>query len=155
MGTNYYMELEPGEYKDDHLWPTEKEFINDRPYLHIGKSSCGWCFTCHTVPALQLNDWKDWKRFLQGRKILNEYYEDVSYEEMVDTVENRSHPTDFNKPPEKVWEGWYDLEEGWDEILRKNHAEKGPNGLFRHQVDPERGESQGEGTWDNISGTFS
>lgn len=51
MGTNYYLHNKP-----------DCECCG-RPFepLHIGKSSRGWCFSLHVMPADNINTLNDWR----------------------------------------------------------------------------------------------
>ena len=77
MGTNYYLEAQS---------PCE---CCGRPYqaLHIGKSSAGWCFSLHVIPEEGIKTLDDWKKKWEGKRIFNEYDDDVPPEEMLDTIQ--------------------------------------------------------------------
>lgn len=83
MGTNYYLE--------------EKSSCEccGRGYesLHIGKSSMGWNFSLHIIEGEieTLDQWKDrWSK--EGVRIVNEYGDTLTPDEMLDKITNRSHP---------------------------------------------------------------
>lgn len=80
MGTNFYVELPPCE-------------CCGRTYesKHIGKSSAGWCFSLHVYPEEGINTLQDWKKYLQGKTIVNEYGENVSFERLIQTITCRQH----------------------------------------------------------------
>lgn len=133
MGTNYYLAAKP---------PCE---CCKRPYksLHIGKSSGGWCFALHVIPEEGINTLDDWKaRFNEpGAVIVDEYNQEISPEEMLATITERSW--DNRGRPLTPGE------------LRQNHAERGPNGLVRHVVDGVSCVGHGAGTWDYLACEFS
>ena len=84
MSTNYYL-------------VKNRPSINSR--LHIGKSSCGWRFLFHK-PSLwecgrPLNTFEQWRDFLKETTeagthvIINEYDEIVSYDWLMELIENK------------------------------------------------------------------
>ena len=87
MGTNYYCETgRMLEVECDcgfrHMMPET---------LHIGKSSWGWKFTLHAIPEKGLECWMDWEEVLRSaRRIFDEYGENVTFEEMRETVLHRA-----------------------------------------------------------------
>lgn len=128
MGTNYYLRIKccPNCGKPD-------------DGIHIGKSSAGWCFSLHVHPHDGINDLTDWERKFdqENTKIVNEYEEKVSKEEMIKIITNRH------------WKG----REPSGSFYEENHALPGPNGLMRHRL----GFGcikHGEGTWDCIDNDF-
>lgn len=125
MGTNYYLKSE------------------EKPTLHIGKSSGGWTFALHIIPEEGINSLDDWLELFNKAEnvIQNEYDESISPGEMIKIITRRSWGRDLNDP-------------SWIEFHKANHSETGPNGLLRRRVD-DRCVSHGEGTWDNIIGEFS
>lgn len=126
MGTNYYLE--------GPLCPTCGRGPES---LHIGKSSCGWCFALHVTDEIEsLEDWQvEWKK--PGRVIKNEYGDTVSAAEMLEIITKRRGG-------------------GWDaQELKENSAVRGPNGLARHRVDRFHCVGHGSGTWDLIASEFS
>ena len=88
MGTNFYLELKPCECCGR----------ADEP-LHIGKSSAGWVFALHVYPEMGINNLEDWKRIFKkdGKKIVSEYGDEKTYEEMISNIVNRSHPRGLNR----------------------------------------------------------
>lgn len=72
-----------------------------RNILHIGKSSLGWKFLFHgyqdyelewNKPHININSLEDWKSFLSNTEeygILNEYDEEISYENFFKMVEEK------------------------------------------------------------------
>lgn len=131
MGTNYY--LEPKAPCDGCGRSFER--------LHIGKSSAGWCFSLHIDPDEGINSLADWesKWSAPGARIINEYGEVISIEDMKQTIINRK------------WGGISTADPSW---LEQNGAEPGPAGLARHSVG---GSCIGHGTetYDLIRGEFS
>ena len=73
----------------------------NRNILHIGKSSCGWKFLFHGYqdyelawdkPHIGINSIEDWKAFLSNTEeygILNEYDEEISYDDFFNMVEEK------------------------------------------------------------------
>lgn len=142
MGTNYYL----------------VEGVCDscgqgRKRTHIGKSSCGWCFSLHVRDPK--NPWDDdqpadlagwierWKE--PGTKIVNEYDEVVSPDDMLSIVTERS----FRPRGEEVPFGY----KSWAEFDSRNYSKEGPCGLLRHTH--ESCISHPDGTYDLIVGEFS
>lgn len=134
MGTNYYWETPA----------SEKCSLCGRSdageYLHIGKSSGGWCFLLHVYPDEGINDLEDWAYKWQGcGYIRDEYGRTMSPPEMRGVITDRRHLG----PP-------------WSEgTLALNHAVQGPNGLARCEIDGGHCIGHGEGAWDFIVGEFS
>ena len=87
MGMNYYCETgRMFEVECDcgfrHMMPET---------LHIGKSSWGWTFSLHVIPEKGLECWRDWEEVLKdARRIYNEEGENVSLEELRETVLHRA-----------------------------------------------------------------
>jgi len=106
--------------------------------LHIGKSSCGWCFSLHVIPEIPIYDLNDWKKLWNNKEsvIYDEYDVIISVEEMENIITNRSWPKSI---PFKLL----------------TNAEIGPNNLLRERVDGVRCIKHGAGTWDCIIGEFS
>lgn len=77
MGTNYY--VKSGTKYIHNGWVTDE-------ILHIGKSSHGWYFSLHVIPWAGLNSFEDWKEFLKGKTIHDEYGRKVSYTRMIKTI---------------------------------------------------------------------
>lgn len=95
MGTNYY--LRTGK-KITKTCDCGFEHEMDEE-LHIGKSSCGWKFVLHTIPERGINELEDWKELFKTGKIFDEYDREVSIEDMLDCILNRSFPT-YDRPPD-------------------------------------------------------
>lgn len=133
MGTNYYF----------HSQPKCKECGRETEGIHIGKSSGGWCFSLHVMPEEKIINWQDWLDHFKNYKdsyIKDEYGDIISFEKMIDIVENRK---------------WNASRQWTAKELFDNHAEPGPNGLVRHRVDGIHCVGHGDGTYDYITGEFS
>ena len=146
MGTNYYLRLDVC----GHCKRPERE-------LHIGKSSCGWCFGLHTVDdswddsivIKSLADWKEW--FAKpGTEIYDEYGKQITPEAMLGTISERSGYSNGKKVWDKKPHGY----DSWGHFHAQNHSEPGPNGLLRHRIG-EHCLAHGDGTYDLIPGEFS
>lgn len=142
MGTNYYWHEKP---------PCPCCGATDEP-IHIGKSSWGWCFSLHVDRRFGINTLEDWiERFnREGSYIRDEYEGTVEVEEMVRVITQRGKPapTDWERIAQV---GLYKSEE---DFHRRNHSERGPNNLLRHQIG-DFCAGHGEGTWDYIEWEFS
>jgi hypothetical protein len=86
MGTNFFLRAKPA---CDHCGRGPDKG------LHIGKSSGGWCFALHVYPDGERDgepaprDLAEWVlRFADG--IVNEYGDDISAEEMLRTITERT-----------------------------------------------------------------
>jgi len=136
MGTNYYLHTNVCE-------------CCDRPenILHIGKSSCGWCFSLHVDPSENINDLNNWILLfnMPNAIIKDEYNEIITIDEMLNIITNRSSKK--SKKPH--------LYKDWSEFHKENHSENGPNGLIRHKIDGIHCIGHANGTWDMIKGEFS
>jgi hypothetical protein len=137
MGTNYYL-------IEDVCEPCARTTST-----HIGKSSCGWCFSLHvgrqwepTIPK-SLEEWVErWSA--PGAAIMDEYGYKYTPTEMMDVITNRRCDP-------------YDLPDGyasWDEFHAINHSTPGPNGLLRHQIMDDHCVGHGPGAYDLIVGEF-
>ena len=103
--------------------------------LHVGKSSAGWVFALRVHPDLEIHTYNDWLSVWANPKvdIRDQYGTSLSVDEMRRTIQERSWPQgDLHRP----------------EILRRNSAEPGPNGLLRNPVRPGHCIGHGPGTWD-------
>lgn len=132
MGTNYYL----GSDGD-----VCAACGHEKPRLHIGKSSMGWVFSLHVIPEEGLNSLDDWKaRWSKpGSKIVNEYGEAVTAEEMLSIIVDR---------------GRDDPIRGFD--FASNYAEPGPRNLVRSRIsDWTHCVGHGDGTWSLHTGEFS
>lgn len=140
MGTNYYL----------HTNVCECCGRGDET-RHIGKSSGGWCFSLHVDLEYGPKDLNEWRALLSdpGAIIRDEYEQNISLDEMLSTITERSRGDNgrFEKSP--IGYG------SWREFHRKNHSEFGPNGLLRHAISVGHCVGHGEGTWDYIQGDFS
>ena len=144
MGMNYYLESKVGDYwnlpNSDKLgenvnrlvvsaknygWRTQTLYIDDlteKTYkLHIGKSSAGWHFSLCIYPFLNIYTLDDWKlRFKSDRyRIVDEYDNEVSEEDMLEIITNRSN---------NVFDSNYSMT-----LVKENNAERGLNGLWAHK----------------------
>ena len=135
MGTNYYAYFDvcPCCKRSEDIW-------------HIGKSSCGWCFTLHVDKYAGINDLEDVRKLIEKENcvIKNEYNEVLSPEKMIEIITQRKG-VPF-KPTQ-----WYKDEE---EFHRENNSQPGPNNLARHCIS-DRCIGHGDGTWDLVVGEFS
>lgn len=130
MGTNYYV--------------TDKNDLVDRlrgkeeTYLHIGKSSGGWCFSLRVHKEHNLRSLTDWYRYLRrGSKVITDEYDRVvTLRELLSIITERSWKRDPTLPRRM---GPFE--------------ELGPNGLSRHMEDSRT--THGPGTWDLIDSDFS
>lgn len=116
MGTNFYLKQpEVACPTCGHHEPVES--------LHIGKSSAGWVFSLRIHPDLGISSLEDWKARLTQGQICNEYGSQVSVEEMLKNITERSWPHDPSKAPYGY--------ASWPEMLRLNRAEITVQGLLR------------------------
>ena len=76
MGTNYYVAKNNCECCNRY----------DEEY-HIGKSSYGWAFTFQGYPSMRLTSWQNWKEFLKGETIKDEYGDTIDYDDFVNLIE--------------------------------------------------------------------
>lgn len=147
MGTNYYLN-ETMEETCEHCNHTKEPIIR-----HIGKSSGGWCFSLHVYPDENINTLDDWKDYIKQKmqykfcKIKDEYGTEITFDELIDDITNRSWERKSTYPNQ-----FYKTEA---EFYMKNSASKGPNGLCRHRINKSHCVGHGEGTWDYIIGDFS
>lgn len=138
MGTNYYVEV-----KEPCHCCGKGKVTNQ---VHIGKSSAGWCFALHVIPERDINSLEDWKKYLKGKKIVDEYGKRVPHVELLSIITERSWKNIKTNP------FGYD---SWEDFHYRNHSEPGPNYLVRAKVDGIHCVGHGEGTWDLIAGEFS
>ena len=140
MGMNYYLHVRP---------PCE---CCGRTYerLHIGKSSAGWCFLLHVIPEAGIDDLEDWRVLWSqhGSWVEDEYGGHVSSDMIEGIIINRRGPK--TSCQDGRWEG-YATEQ---DFHRKNHSQRGPNGLLRHAIG-NGCVKHGDGTWDCVVGDFS
>lgn len=118
MGTNYYVVENHCECCDRY----------DKAY-HIGKSSFGWSFSFrgyrHTVAPQPLTSWAEWKDFLRGKMIRDEYGYTMDYEEfctMIETIKSPGHVNpngrrnlQHNEEGRKGARPWFDSHYDWDD----------------------------------------
>jgi len=135
MGTNYYVQID----KCKHCGRFSEEF-------HIGKSSAGWCFTLHIIPEMSIHTLGDWKKFWRDKTIADEYGRQLTEDEMLNIIINRSWDCGEDEIPYRY--------KSWDDFHRLNDSEFGPNGLLRYKIGSFC-TGHGEGTWDYVKGDFS
>jgi hypothetical protein len=96
MGTNYY--VRPQITTDEQV--VLEKFGYDKPYLHLGKCSYGWCFCFQGLvdewfmgEKITLRSWSDWREFIIDNNLLieDEYNELLSISELEDLIDR------FNK----------------------------------------------------------
>ena len=132
MGTNYYAKLNYCEHCQRY-----EEF-------HLGSSSSRWCFSLHVYPDDGINTLNDLMNHIGDNQIYNEYDEEISKAEFLNSVMERSWPErDLSKYG------------SFDKFLDMNEAKLGPNNLLRHKIDGRFCIGHGEGTWDYLIGEFS
>lgn len=132
MGTNYYLHYDVCPHCNR---PSKVE--------HIGKSSCGWCFSLHVIKdegdedILSLDDWrKEWNK--PGNIIFDEYNRMISPAEMEKIITIRKARDEID-----------------EKFMEENQAVPGPNNMARSMIDGLHCIGHGEGTWDLIRGNFS
>jgi hypothetical protein len=141
MSINYYLQKKPNLM--ERLAGVEDNF------LHIGKSSGGWCFSLHVGDGSDnlprsLKEW--YKLFRRNHNtIRDEYSRVLTPDEMLAVICKRSCGPFKFRPYE-----WYKTEE---EFFEKNSALKGPNNLLRHKIGGTC-IGHGAGTWDLRTGEF-
>ena len=138
MGLNYY--LHPSR-NPLHRGGNPYPFQPGVDFLHIGKSSGGWCFALHIYRDLGINSLEDWKPWLHRHRIEDEYGRRVRYDDLMEVITDRawaSRPEHFTP-----------------EFLAQNHALPGPHNLLRRRVDGTYCVGSGAGTWDLCAGDFS
>lgn len=144
MGTNYYFVVNPC----PHCGHQDK--------FHIGKSSAGWYFALHVgvegaelvVLGIRVRCLADWERvWVSGKGRI-----ETEYGEVCSVVELRQEVT------ERSWECRHAIT---DDVLRRNYAEPGVNGLLRAATAPSPyahpscvGHGEENGTWDLMVGVF-
>lgn len=132
MGTNYYLLKDTCQHCGK---PDEK--------IHIGKSSCGWCFALRVTDDIK--NLSDWKKLFRNHSIIDEYGCNVSTDRMMEIITCR-HSNNTDHGP------FYDT---WEEFHIRNNSEPGPNNLVRSKIDGSHCVGHGDGTWDLITGEFS
>jgi hypothetical protein len=96
MGTNYYLKT------GNKITKTcdcgfEHELDEE---LHIGKSSYGWKFILHIIPERGINELEDWEELFKTGKIFDEYGNEITEEQMMDCILNRSFP-EYDRYPDR------------------------------------------------------
>ena len=99
MGTNYYFHVQQEAVVingQQELLPNFK----DSSTLHIGKSSCGWCFALHVIPDLDINDLKDWETFIMDNEgiLKDEYDTKVSLDNLLQVITQRKQDSLRHQP---------------------------------------------------------
>lgn len=127
--------------------------ITEQEGLHIGKSSSGWHFSLCIYPYLDIYNLEDWKELFENRDyyIMSEDYEELNCDDMLRIITERKSYSltkalqegktveqfeqecvdKSNELDKKINEGMCQVK-SYDELLAKNHAEKGLNGLMAH-----------------------
>ncbi len=147
MGTNYYLHFD--------VCPC---CGNPERKLHIGKSSCGWCFGLHVIDdkwdddAPKIRSLADWQALWNdsASEIYDEYGRAVTPQAMLGTIAER----DGYSKGEKTWDKTPSGYNSWEHFHQQNYSEPGPNGLLRHRIG-EHCLAHGDGTYDLIPGDFS
>lgn len=120
---------------------------DSRDFLHIGKSSYGWCFALRIHPGHGIFDLGSWAPWLvdESRVILDEYGRAIDFIDLYEKITDRRRLADptTGSLPEKD-----------DEWYHTNYAVIGPNGLARHTLG-HGCVGHGDGTYDLIEGVFS
>jgi hypothetical protein len=112
VGTNYYVVKNKCECC--------KRF--DEEY-HIGKSSVGWAFSFQGYKWNKLTSWSAWKEFLKSQSIVDEYGEEMKYNDFCEMVEIYKAPgfirdnghTNLVHNTEGRKDGYFDPEYDWDD----------------------------------------
>lgn len=150
MSTNFYWHAKPA-------CPTCGHEADD-DVLHIGKSSAGWCFSLHVIPEKGITNLGEWQeRFARpGSYIKDEYGDVVTPEDMLERITKRNGRPWEGRDYGPINLGKFTIDGYRDEaeFHRRNHSERGPNGLLRHRLGPYC-VAHGEGTYDLIPGEFS
>jgi len=78
------------DYESDSHW----DLRGTEEFIHIGKSSLGWCFSLHVVPEFGINTYEDWVRMFidPDRIIISEYNEVIPYTKMISIITARARP---------------------------------------------------------------
>lgn len=153
MGTNYY--LRPSR-NPLHWGGDPYPFQSGEDYLHIGKSSMGWCFALHILPDRGINTLEDWKPWLRRHRIECDYGRPVPYGSLMLIITDRGHrdlSDDRHWPLTNL--PWDNKRHHTPEALAANNAQEGPRGLLRRLVDGTHCVDNGPGTWDLVAGDFS
>ena len=94
MGTNYY--LRTGKKITKTCDCGFEHELDEK--LHIGKSSWGWKFVLHIIPERGINELEDWEELFKTGKIFDEYNNEITVEQMMNCILNRSFPTCNHSP---------------------------------------------------------
>ena len=112
MGTNYYV--------------AKNKCICCRRFdeeYHIGKASVGWAFTFQGYRWNKLISWSAWKEFLKTEPIVDEYGDEIKYDEFCEMVESYKAPGFQRKDGSKNLvhneegrkDGYFDSSDDWDD----------------------------------------
>ncbi len=82
MGTNYYAIT--GAKVDVVCDCGFTHTLDER--LHIGKNSWGWMFSLHIIQEKGIFELEDWLPILKTSRIVDEYGDEVSYDEMISII---------------------------------------------------------------------
>lgn len=102
MGTNYYYTTRE-ELPDERITLAgHKVRVYKNHRLHIGKSSAGWAFALHVYPEDYPRNYDHWIDMLHdgGRgRIVDEYGEELTVEEMLAVILERGDPGELRHHP--------------------------------------------------------
>lgn len=108
MGTNYYWHSGEGpEIECPHCGEKFAERVPDKSPsegLHIGKSSAGWAFALRIHPDQEITDLAGWKKKWAKGRILSEYGDVLTVDEMMKAITQRSHPRGLRTVDESGYE---------------------------------------------------
>lgn len=133
--------------------------------LHIGKASFGWHFNLCIYPFMRIYNLEDWKKLFNDDQyyIMDEYEEPVTPADMLRVIMDRTsyglkealeagktieeyeqEQVDRNNSIDKQCSGGKNQAKDYDDLLRKNRAERGINGLWAHSnsIWDERGKEE-------------
>ena len=114
----------------------------------------GWHFSLHVIPEEGINNLDDWMEILKSSEgqIKDEYDQDVTLEEMLNVITNRSWPTSWD---DRKWiQTTFQPYANEEEFHIRNYSERGLNNLCRHALGYHC-IGHGPGTYDYIVGEFS
>ena len=149
MGTNYYLKYPDVVESECHCCGNK---VDKQKTRHIGKSSGGWYFSLHVQPEDGLHNFEDWLREIisttqVGGFVEDEYCGVVELHRLIDIVTARSG---LNQRP--IYPNMFYASE--QEMLSRNNAEYGLNGLLKHIADGKHCIGHGNGTVSHIIGEF-
>lgn len=139
--------------------------LNEEFYqiIHIGKSSYGWHFLLAIYPEHDIKNLDDWVNLFneENTYILDEYDRKIPVDEMIDIIVNRvrEDSSEVDEQEEVNNQNRFLADCGiktrynsYDDMLRKNSAVRGKNGLWAHE--PSRFVTNTDGTYDYIRDTI-